>query len=228
MATVFYIDWDNAQITGFSNTPGVGNLITLNTGGVTTRGLELSIDFALPRGLELGFDYAYADPRFRAGSDDLGSTRFCGLSATSTTSSFCVVGPARSATTGSAPLVPYVDGNRLQRTPSHSWRVALSAPAVAVGDGWELSGRIEGYGQDDVFDRAIGGARYGARTLLDARVGVAHGDWSFELWGLNLADEPYIAAAASRGAAYFPTTPRPLDLIHGPGRRFGITLRYGG
>jgi outer membrane receptor protein involved in Fe transport len=91
-------------------------------------------------------------------------------------------------------------------------------------DGMQLTARIDAAGQDDVFDRAIGGARYGARTLVDARLGLARGRWSIEMWGLNLSDERYISAAASRGAVFFPTTPRPLDLLVGPGRRFGVTF----
>ena len=224
IATAFYIDWDNVQISGFSNTPGIGNLITSNTGGVTTRGVELSVSAELLQGLQASLDYSYADPRFRAGSDDPGSSRFCGLSGSNTTSTFCTLGPPRHPGTGSVALVPYVDDNRLQRAPTGSWHLALAYLRPVGDDGMQLTARIDAAGQDDVFDRAIGGARYGARTLVDARLGLARGRWSIEMWGLNLSDERYISAAASRGAVFFPTTPRPLDLLVGPGRRFGVTF----
>lgn len=80
--------------------------------------------------------------------------------------------------------------------------------------------------QGDVFGRGIEGARYGERTLLNARVGLASQGWSLELWGKNLTDAHYVRAVSSRGAVYYPTQPRPLDLIHAEGRQLGLTLRF--
>lgn len=226
-ATLFYIDWQDAQITGFSNTPGVSNLITRNTGGIVTTGVEASLEVALGGGWRLALAGSHVDPRYRAGSDDPGSSPFCGLRGGIVTSSFCTVGPPRDGSSVQA-VVPYIDGNRLQRSPTDSWRVSLAYDGAPLGAGWRLGGRIDFSGQDESFDRAIGGARFGRRELLEARLRLARGAWSVEAWGLNLTDEKYIATLASRGAAFYPTTPRPLDLIYAPGRRIGITLRYGG
>jgi outer membrane receptor protein involved in Fe transport len=77
-----------------------------------------------------------------------------------------------------------------------------------------------------VFVRPIDGAYDGERTLLDARVGLARGAWSLELWGSNLADSNYIRAVASRPRFYFPNAVQPQDLIYGDGRRLGVDLRW--
>jgi iron complex outermembrane receptor protein len=225
--TLFYVDWKNVQLSGFSSTPGVGNLITRNARGSTTRGVETSLTAAMGSAWRIDLGAAFVDPRFRAGTDDPGDSRFCGLSAASSNSTFCVVGPPRTSASGSVAVVPYVDGNRLNRAPGTSWRVGLSY-AGKVLDGFALTAQLNVNGQSDVFDRAIGGARFGARVLTDARVVLSRGSLSVEVWGLNLFDEDYVATAASRGAVFYPTTPRPLDLLYGSGRRLGVTLRYRG
>ncbi len=225
MATAFYVDWRNVQITGFSNTPGVGNLILRNARGITTRGMEFSASVVLGAGWRADLGGSLVDARFRASTDDPGSGRFCGLSANNTTSTFCTVGPPRTFDSSSVALVPYVDGNRLQRAPKRTWQAGLEYAGM-ITDEWDLTARVNLRGQDDVFDRAIGGARYGSRVQCDAGIHLVHGRLSIDLWSLNLTDERYVAAAASRGAVYFPTTPRPLDLLYGPGRRLGVTFSY--
>ncbi len=222
--TLYYIDWRDTQMSGFPDTPGISNLITRNTKGVVTRGLELTLQARLLQNLRTEVSYSYTDPSFRAGSDDPGSRRFCGLSGGNTTSTFCTIGPSRSGSVTA--LVPYIDGNLLPRTPKEMWHAALVYEAPPVRGGDQLIFRIDANGQDDVFDRAINGARFGSRVLLDARLSFDFGNWSIALWGRNLEDVHYVRALASRGQVYFPTTPRPLDMIYGDGRRLGLTLSY--
>jgi iron complex outermembrane receptor protein len=225
-ATLYYIDWHDTQITGFSNTPGIDNLITRNTAGLRTSGIEVALQAQLSPLLALQGAYSYAHPEFVAGSDDPGSSRFCGLSATNQSSSFCTVGPPR---TGSAPpgtYVPYVDGNVPQRAPQTQWQLGLRSITSQLASGWQIEGAVDVSYQSDVYDRAIDGARFGERTLLSARAAMVRDNWTVELWGTNLTDERYVRATSSRGAAFYPVTPRPLDLIYGQGRRVGLTLRY--
>ncbi len=95
-------------------------------------------------------------------------------------------------------------------------------PATTAGLRWFARFGIEH--QDSVYARPIHGAYNGARSLLNARVGVALGAWSLDFWGSNLANTNYIRAVASRGPAFFPTTPRPQDMLFGDGRRIGAEL----
>jgi iron complex outermembrane receptor protein len=222
----FYIDWRDTQIVGFATTPGVNALITRNTAGIVTHGFEATAELAAGESIGVELAYAYADPRFRAGSEDAGSRGFCGLSGASTASSFCTIGPSR--TTGDAPglLVPYVDGNVPNRAPRHTLNVALRLAPTWRPGGWRPTLSVDAGWQDDVYERSIDGAWYGARSLVDARLAFARGAWVIDAWGRNLTDAQYVRAVAARGANFFPTSPRPLDLIHSEGRRYGLGLQY--
>lgn len=225
--TLYRIDWQDTQIIGFSNTPGIANLITRNTAGVETSGIEMMAQARLSERLTLQGAYSYTDPEFTAGSDDPGSSQFCGLRGGNTTSTFCAVGPPRRGDAPPGTLVPYVDGNMPQRTPHTQWQLGLRGDSLVFADGWRAEGGLDLSYQGDVYDRAINGARYGERTLLSARAAVARGPWTIELWGTNLTDERYVRAVSARGAGFYPVSPRPLDLVYGEGRRVGLTLRYG-
>jgi iron complex outermembrane receptor protein len=223
-AAAFYNDWRNAQIGGPANTPGSTDYIIRNISGMTTPGFEWSTDLKVAARWSATLGYVYDNPRFKSGSEDIGGISFCGLSAASTTSNFCTVGPSRVLTQGQLPLVPYVDGNVLQRAPRNQWTAALTfePPLLLSGLNWFV--RAGANHQGPVFVRPIDGAYDGERTLVDARVGLSRGAWSAELWGSNLANVSYIRAVASRPSVYFPTTQRPQDLIFGDGRRFGVGL----
>jgi iron complex outermembrane receptor protein len=220
-ATVYRIDWRDAQLLGFGTTPGVSSLVTLNTTGIGTQGFELSWFAQHTPLLRTELDLAWVDPAFKPGSDDPGSRRFCGLSGGNTTSTFCVIGPSRD---GTPVLVPYIDGNVPARVPQRAWHAAIAiTPRTAAG---RLLLRLDASGQDDVFDRAINGARFGQRTLIDARISYDFGAWQLALWGRNLGDENYVRALASRGQVYFPTSPRPLDALFAEGYTVGLSVSY--
>jgi iron complex outermembrane receptor protein len=223
-STLYYIDWRDAQMLGFPDTPGITNLITRNTKGVTTRGVEFSARARVLPPLQVELDFSYTDPEFRAGSDDPGSRRFCGISASSGASSFCNIGPSREGSVTA--LVPYIDGNLPARTPQRMWHAAIQYEFQPQRDSYQFKLRIDANGQDDVFDRAIDGAYFGSRRLLNARLSYDFGKWSVMLWGRNLNNAQYIRALASRGQIYFPTTPRPLDMIYADGRRVGLSFTY--
>ena len=225
-ATAFYIDWRNAQINGFPSRPGLSNLIVMNTAGMRTPGFELSAEAAPWPWLRADFSYSYADPRFSAGSDDPGSSAFCGLSAQSRTSTFCALGPPRNAGPNSPALVPRLDGNAPGRAPQVMWHGALVAGIPPSTERWLPWGRVDLSYQDAVYERQIDGASFGERVLLNARVGFARGPWSIEAWGTNLTDQSYVRASFSRLPVFYPTQPRPLDLIYADGRRIGLTMRW--
>jgi iron complex outermembrane receptor protein len=224
--TVYYIDWSDTQIGGLPSQPGLNNLILVNTAGLTTRGAELALTLAPTDWLAADLAWSIADPRFRAGSDDYGSSTFCGLSANSQDSTLCVIGPPRTINANSPPLLPWLDGNAPGRAPRNTWHAALTAQWPDAAAPLRPWGRVDVNHQDDVYERQINGARFGQRTLVDARVGLQSGRWSFELWGLNLADDEYLRASFARLPVLYPTQPRPLDLIHADGRRYGVTVRW--
>jgi iron complex outermembrane receptor protein len=225
--TLYHIDWKDTQINGFSNTPGIANLITRNTAGITTNGIEMTVEAYVHPLLTVQGAYSYTDPEFVSGSDDPGSSLFCGLKGNNLTSSFCTVGPPRSGSAPPGTYVPYVDGNMPQRAPQTQWQVGLRGTSPAFADGWRAEGAVDVSYQSDVYDRPINGARFGERALLSARAALVRGPWTLELWGTNLTDDEYIRAVSTRGAVFYPVSPRPLDLVYGEGRRIGLTVRYG-
>ena len=224
--TAYHIDWQDTQIIGFSSDPNVPNLITRNTAGLRTNGAELTLEARLHSRVSIHGAYSYTDPEFVNGSDDPGSSLFCGLKGGNRTSSFCVVGPPRAGSAAPGTLVPYVDGNMPQRAPRTQWLLGLRSDSPQLATGWRASGALDLSYQGDVYDRAVNGARFGERTLLSARVALVRSSWTLELWGTNLTDERYIRAVSTRGAAYYPVAPRPLDLVYGEGRRVGVTVRW--
>jgi iron complex outermembrane recepter protein len=223
-AAAFYNDWRNAQIGGPSNTPGSGDYIIRNIKGMTTPGFQVSADLRLAARWSAMLGYTYDNPRFKSGSEDIGGISFCGLSGVSRTSNFCTVGPSRVLTQGQFALVPYVDGNVLQRAPRNQSAAAVTFehPPAASGTSWFVRAGVTYQGP--VFVRPIDGAYDGERTLISVRAGVSRGMWSVDIWGSNLTNDSYIRAVASRTAIYFRTTRRPQDLIYGDGRRFGLGL----
>lgn len=221
--TGFRIDWRDTQILGLATTPGVNALVTRNTAGVETWGMELAASLQPRRWLGLDFALGYANPRFKPGSEDPGSTVVCGIAPGVPVSTLCTIRPS---TINPGQLVPDISGNLLLRAAQVTWAGALtlSPPGKALRG---ISLRIGASYQDNVFDRAVNGALYGQRTLLDARLSLPLNRFTLDLWGTNLTDARYYRAAAGRPPQFYSGQPRPLDLILGDGRRFGLSLTYG-
>lgn len=225
-AALFYIDWEHSQILEPSESPDHG-FITRNVSGIRTTGVEWGADVLLPWNFATRLAYSYDSAHFKSGSEDVGGIKFCGLEDGRTTSNFCTIGPSRSVPLGEGPLVPYIDGNVLLRSPQQQWAASLNytPPASASGLRWFARSGLSHQGS--VYFRSIDGGSNGERTLLDAGLGVARDRWSATLWGSNLTDVLYVRAVASRGPAFFPTAPRPQDLIYGDRRRFGMRVTWG-
>jgi iron complex outermembrane recepter protein len=220
--TAYDIDWRNTQILGLSITPGVTALVTRNTAGIRTRGIEASARLMPARWLELDLVGSYTNPRFKPGSEDPGSGAFCGLSSASLTSSFCAI---RLSTISPGQLVPDISGKLVLRAAKVSWASGITlAPQNGALNGIRL--RLGVNYLDDVYERAVNGLYYGRRTLADARLTLPLGRFSLDVWGTNLADTRYVRAAAGRQPQFYTGVPRPTDLILGEGRRVGLTLRF--
>lgn len=224
--TAYYIDWQDTQIRGFSTTPGVPNLIILNTAGVITKGVEASVIVQPDEWARAELYYSVVDPEFRYGSDDPSAGDICGLSAGNSTSTFCTVGPPRTSSPNTSGFVPWLDGGVPAGVSRNSWHGALILTPRPATSGIQVTFRADLSHQDAMYDRGVNAFTYGTRTLLDARLRGTRGRWSVDLWIRNLTDEHFIRSITSRQAQFFPTSPRPLDFLYGDGRRVGITLGY--
>ena len=220
--TLYQIDWRNTQITGFATTPGVTALITRNTAGIDTWGIEAQTRLQ-PRpwlGLDLAVNYTHA--RFSRSSEDPGSNSFCGLAPNVSTSSFCTIRPSL---INPGQLTADVSGKSVTRAPDLSFALAaMLAPRPPALHGLRLRAGLTYQGP--VFERAVNGLSYGERTLLDVRLTLPLGRFTLALWGTNLTNARYAAVAAGRQPQFYTGIPRPSDLILGEGRRVGLTLSF--
>ena len=122
--------------------------------------------------------------------------------------------------------MPYIDDNALPRAPADQWALTLQGDLTPAGADWRLTSSID-VGYEERRVRPCHQRRqFGERALVSARVSWLRGSWMVELWGSNLTDERYVRGVSSRGAPFYPVSPRPLDLVYGDGRRLGLTLRY--
>lgn len=220
--TLYHIAWRNTQILGFATTPGVTALITRNTRGIESRGMDLATDLRPRRWLGLDLTVSYVHPRFKDGSEDPGSGSFCGLGPRMTTSSFCTIRPSQ---INPGQLVPDISGKVVPRTPQISWSAGVTVmPQAETVHGLRL--RLGLTYQDNSYERAVNGLSYGERTLLDARLTFPFGRFMLDLWGTNLADDRYVRVAVGRQPQFYTGIPRPTDLILGDGRRVGLTISF--
>jgi iron complex outermembrane recepter protein len=222
--TAFHIEWDDTQIQGFANTPGVTGLIVRNTAGVRTTGLESALSVVLVDWLTFDAAFSWLDAAYKPGSDSPGDNGFCGLGAANAVSNFCTVGAPRVASAAGLSVVPRIDGLEPARVPSRPWHVGITAEPQRDLAGGRVWVRADVGFQDDIADRPVGGLYYGERAVLDARVGYSRAVWSLELWGKNLTDEEFVRASAPGFPAYYPSVPRPIDLFYGERRRVGLTV----
>ena len=222
-ATLYYIDWNNTQILGLSTTPGVNSLVISNTAGLTTLGIEARADLRLAEWLRASLSWSGARPQFRAGSDDAGSRAFCGLTMQPPTSDFCEYGPPRTANGSSIALVPYLDGDSIGHSARSGGTLEVDVVPSSQWAGWRPAAQVQLAYKGDSFDRPINGAWYGERTLLGLQLSAQRGPLRLVAWATNLTNERYLRAAASRGGVFYPSMPRPMDLLLGEGRRIGLS-----
>jgi iron complex outermembrane receptor protein len=225
-AAVYYIDWRNTQILGPSLSPGNVDFVLRNISGIRTDGMEIANHWTLTRRVQLDLDLALTNPRFKAGSEDVGGISFCGITPDNATSTFCTVGLSRHQAAGGGLIVPYIDGNTVNRAPQLQWSTALSYQSPGDSKQWRHQVRLELDHQSSVYDRPIDGAKFGERTLLQTHIDFARGSWSLGAWARNLTNARYVRMVSSRGGVFFPTTPRPLDLIMGDGRLLGLSFQW--
>jgi len=218
----YHIDWRNTQILGFATTPGVSALITRNTKGIETWGMDLTANVQAQPWVRLDLAVSYVHARFKSGSEDPGSSAFCGLGPKVTTSSFCTI---RTSEINPGQLVPDISGNVVPHTPEISGAAAVTiAPQADAFHGLQL--RLGLTYQGNSYERAVNGLSYGERTLLDARLTLPLGRFALELWGINLTDNRYVRIAVGRQPQFYTSIPRPFDLILGEGRRIGLTISF--
>ena len=203
-AAVFSVDWSDMQIQALpSNTPPnlVPNtpVIFRNLGNAESKGIEVQSLFAVTDHLTLNLSGSYTDPTF---SDETLSFRFNGRCDN-------IVCPTSTS----------VGGNTLPRTP----KTQLSGGAEwnsTFGNDFEFFVRGDVTYQSEMQIEEMNIGQIEPRTLVNARVGVAKGGWSADLWGRNIFDEEYIANS------FFIISGVSYGTAFGEQATYGATVRY--
>ena len=203
-AAVFTVDWSDMQIQALpSNTPAnlVANtpVIFRNLGNAESKGVELQTLFAATDQLTLNFSASFIDPTF---SDDTLSFRF---------NNRCdnIVCPTNTS----------VGGNTLPRTP----KTQLAGGAewnATFGDDFEFFVRGDVTYQSKMQIEEMNIGQIEARTLVNARIGIAKDGWSADLWGRNIFDEEYVANS------FFIISGVSYGTSLGEQATYGATMRY--
>lgn len=202
---VFYIDWENMQLTGASSDPAFAQSLISNAGGATSRGFEVSGRIAPLSGLTFGASYAFADPKFDDGVIDRGASFQCAPD-------ICTL----------TPRGPDVGGNQLPRTIKHQAMFDIAYTGHLAGD-WSWDGRVDFTWADDASRDSIHLLTYGERSLLGAYLAVRRDDLTVALWGKNLLDDEYVTNAAFQPRSF---TSRAVDYNQSDGRRYGLMVSY--
>lgn len=201
----FLIDWKDMQISGASSVAGFVGSVIRNTGGASSRGIELEARFKPTRGSSIGIGYAYANPEFDKGVVDRSASFQCAPD-------ICTIGP-----TG-----PVVGGNRLPRTLEH--QLTLDAGLSGrLTEQWGWAANVDYAWNDDVYRDSINRLSYGARSLLGAQLRFERDALAIALWGRNLLDDDYIVSGAFQPRSF---SPRVVDYVGSQGRRVGVSVSY--
>ena len=78
-AALYHIDSSGLQINGISDDPQNVGQVVKNFGGTRNTGFELSSFIRPTRGLVVNLGFAYTDPKFTAGSNDINGVAVCAL-----------------------------------------------------------------------------------------------------------------------------------------------------
>lgn len=225
-ASVFHIDWKNAQVSAFTNNPTTVNpaRIVRNAGNIKTTGAEAQVELAVTDYFKLGGSVVYSDPKFQAGAYDGSIITQCviGTGATATAAPGCP--PVIVVSTPSGPrAVTSLEGNRPQRSVKLQWNVNASLE-VPVGADWRLFGRVDVNHTGDAFSNLANTTSFGERTLTNARVAIENDRFSVAVWANNIFDVNYVANSINQPRAGVPFAFSVPEIYLGEKRRVGVTL----
>ena len=199
---VFYIDWDDMQISGASVDPAFVPSVVRNSGKATSQGIEIQLDGVVTDWLTMGGGYAYADPEFDNGVVDLAISSLCGDGSLCSTS---------------------VGGQQVGRTVKNQLNLYADLHSRLAGD-WNWYARADYIYRDKMPVRSANLQFTGSWSIANARLGVANEHWDIALWAKNLFDDEYVTSQIRQ--------PRlndfvsPTTVIQGSLRQIALTVTY--
>lgn len=199
---VFYIDWEDLQISGASQDPAFVQAVVRNSGAAESKGIEIQLDGTVTDWLDLGGGYAFADPEFDSGVQDLSLSSVCG------DLTLCTLD---------------VGGKQVGRTVKNQFNFYADLHARLAGD-WNWYARADYIFRDESPTRSANLQFIDDWNIVNARVGVANENWDIALWAKNLFDEDYVTSQIRQ--PLLNNFSRPTTVIEGNQRQIVLSVAY--
>ncbi len=199
---LFYVDWEDLQISGASEDPAFINAIVRNSGSASSQGLELQVDSYITESLDIGFGFAYADPKFDNGVIDRAITTLCGDGTLCTNN---------------------VGGQQVGRTVKTQFNLYANFHHE-MANNWRWYARADYIFRDESPTRSANLQFIDDWNIVNARVGFANENWDIALWAKNLFDEEFVTSQIRQ--------PRlndfvsPTTVIQGNTQQIALTVSY--
>jgi iron complex outermembrane recepter protein len=226
-ASIFQVDWSNAQVSSFTDNPTAVNPVRIirNIGSIKTKGFEALAEFKPLEGFGLGGSVVYSDVAFGKGTYDGGTVTQCviGTGAAATAAPGCPPVIVVTTPSGAVRAVPSLQGLRPQRSLKMQWNLHATAD-FAFGESWNASARVDVNHVGKSYNNLINTITFGARTLTNARLSLSNDAFTVSLWGNNLFDKTYVSNAINQPRAGVPVAFVVPEIYLGEGRRLGVTL----
>lgn len=227
-ASVFHVDWKNAQVSGFTQNPiaTTVNRIVLNIGTIKTTGFELQADYRFTDNFSFGGNFTYSDPKFGSGVYDGGTVTQCVVGAAAPATATAAPGCPRvivvTRANGTMAAVPSIGGNRPQRAVKTQWNLHATG-SVPLNDAWKVVGRADVNYTGAVESNLINTIDFGKRTLVNFRLGLEGERYSIALFGNNIFNKKYVQNSINQPRIGFPFAFVIPEIYLGETRRMGIT-----
>ena len=232
-ASVFYIDWTDAQFRQSFPTPMAGTTLTAttNAGDIESQGAELAFAARLSERWSLNASVGYSDPKFADGTLAPSLIQLCKtLPPSASTIPQIPVNCVWKDLDGNgvradSEVQPDIGGKQLPRTSqvTSSFGVEYSQPVL--GDS-QLVARLDASYRSKQYGDFINSQWAPGKTLTNFRIGLERENYDVVLWVENLTDEDDVDQVLTVFSQNFNSLSSGTSGVNPTLRRFGITGRY--
>lgn len=221
-ASVFHVDWSNAQVSAFTQNPTAlsPQRIVRNVGGIKTTGVEAQAEVRPSDTFGFGGSVTYSNPKFDVGAYDSSFITQC-VTATGTAAPGCSVITITQAN-GVQRVVPSLGGLRTQRSIQLQWNLHATAN-VPITESWKMTGRVDVSYTGPSYNNLINTTEFGQRTLTNVRIGVENARYGVFLWANNLFNVTYVSNSFNQPRAGYPFAFSVAERYLGETRRIGLS-----
>jgi iron complex outermembrane receptor protein len=215
-ATAFYVDWSDMQFR--TQVPEVfPSTITTNLGALSSKGVELEVQWLATDGLTLSAGVGTADPKFEDEQVDFGTSALCSSGVIDPGS--CLENPINPSDTK---RYANIEGNQLRRTSDRTVNFGLQyfRPVTTNLDWytrWDYRYQSKQYQEmhNELWTPSL--------AIVNGRIGLRAGKVDVSLWVRNLMDEN-APMSAYAFMSDLNSSDSVTSVVNRERRRFGLTL----